>query len=51
MNKKELIITWIIATCLLSGCEYFFLKGGKAGFTIPFDFPQEKDNNQTLSSP
>jgi hypothetical protein len=51
VNTKKLIVAWVIGTCLLSGCEYFSLKGGKAKFTIPFDFPQQEDNNQTLSSP
>ncbi len=49
MHKEQFIVAWLIGMCLLGGCTYFSLKDGKAKFTIPFDFPQKKDNNQTLS--
>ncbi|MBU0503774.1 MAG: hypothetical protein ABH882_01215 [Candidatus Omnitrophota bacterium] len=41
MNKKHIIFVLIIAV-LLCGCDKFAVKNGKAGFIIPFDFPQNK---------
>ncbi len=40
MNKKQLIVAWIMGTLLLSGCSNFTLEGGQAKFYIPFDFSQ-----------
>jgi outer membrane murein-binding lipoprotein Lpp len=47
MNKKQLIVAWIIGALILSGCSNFTLEGAQAKFSIPFDFPQvESDTNK-----
>jgi hypothetical protein len=43
MNKKQLIVVLALLV-LLCGCDKFAVKNGKAGFIIPFDFPQNKTN-------
>ncbi len=47
MNKKQLIVALALLV-LLCGCDKFFVKNGKAGFIIPFDFPQNSTNTDKV---
>lgn len=47
MNKKKLIFVLALLV-LLCGCDKFAVKNGKAGFTIPFDFPLNKSNTDKI---
>ncbi|MFH1398094.1 MAG: hypothetical protein ABIH27_06060 [Candidatus Omnitrophota bacterium] len=47
MNKKQLIVALALLV-FLCGCDKFAVKNGKAGFTIPFDLPQNKSNTDKI---